>query len=333
MSHDGSRRPMAPHVKAALTAANAANAAAQPRMAPQRPLPAAPAASPQRVPARAFTPLPRILPLPSLPARPTARPAPAQPKILQTARPRGTVQCSYYSSAEMEEIGADIGTALRPLFGVEDAPQNPLEDLTYGLPWWKRWSLGTRGVVEELFRRFTQYGFSYHVGMGMSTILLGLSREYRRTDLANGILQGNCVAYSRAFATVLAHFNISAEAREVRTEDQGAFVTKPVRNFLDATVQGNIRGRNGAILPGRFLFTNHTATYVEGLRTYYDPMICRSYANFSSFIDNAWGLREIGNSGDAYRLANRQDRCNALIRSDQRAPGFPSTWQLTQIED
>jgi len=255
-------------------------------------------------------------------ALPPQRPAPAA-----VSRSR-VIQPSLPSREEAEEIGAEIGTALRPLFGVEDAPTNPFEELVAGLPWWRRWRLGTRGVVDELFQRFGNYGFRYNVGMSTVSTLLGTDGFYQPTDLANGILEGNCISYSRAFASLLAHFNIAAEAREVREESQGAFITRPVQNFIDARVQGNIRYKKGGIIPGRYLFTNHAATYVPALGLYYDPMIRRSYTNFSVFIDPAWALRPRGYSGNSYWLKTPQFGGNALIRSTERTPGFTQTWQL-----
>lgn len=271
-----------------------------------------------------------ILPVP-LPARPAA--APRRPAPPPTP-PRGVAQPAFPSTADAEEIGEAIGTALRPivrpLFGIEDDPTNPLEDLSAGLPWWRRWSLGTRGLVDELFRRFGSYGYQYHVGMGISDVLLGTFHGYRRTDLADGLLQGNCIAYAHAFARLLQHFGIRAEMRQVRRESQGPFVTRVVNNFIDPQVTGNIRYKNGGIIPGRYLFTNHAATYVPDLGVYYDPMIRRSYADFATFIDPAWGLRPMDGSGDRYWLANPQYGGNAVVRSERSAPGFPGTWQLVK---
>lgn len=131
---------------------------------------------------------------------------------------------------DYEAIGEDLGRALRPLFGIEDAPTTPIEDLAANLPWWTRLRLGNKGVVDELFRRFNSYGFHYHVGMSSQTNLLGLpGSHYQRTDLQNGILQGNCIAFAHGFRVLLERFGIASEVRDVRTETQGRFVTKVKR--------------------------------------------------------------------------------------------------------
>lgn len=322
---NGGKKSVAPHVQAAISAvqmkaSSPVSPAARPLAAAARPL----AAAAPRTPA--------ILPKLAAPPLRTGPPPRALPVRIPLPPPPGRKAVQRYRSSEMEEIGAEIGQSLRPLFGVEDDPTTPIEDLAHGLPWWTRLRLGNKGVVDELFRRFNGYGFRYHVGMSSQTNLLGLPGSfYQRTDLQNGHLQGNCIAYAHGFRVLLERFGIAAEVREVRTEEQGAFVTKVTQNFIDPRVTGNIRYKNGNVIPGRYLFSNHAATWVPSVRLYYDPMIRSSYASFSGYIDRSWRLTSIGGSKDAYWLAQPQYGGNAVVLSDQWAPGFPgSTWQLVK---
>lgn len=267
---------------------------------------------------------------------------------------------SFYRTEELEEIGASVGESLRSLgesagrglrtaregvgwgvrgvrsgarsvFGIQDAPTTPMEDMSANLPWWERRRLGNRGLIDELFRRFGVYGYRYDVGTFMPETLMGLPGSgYLRTDLADGLLSGNCLAYARAFALLLQNFGFEAEGRYVRLLSQGSFVTKVVRNFIDPQVTGNIRYKNGGIIPGRYLFSTHAATWVPSLRLFYDPMIRESYADFNPYIDRGWALTSMDGSDDRYWLANPQYGGNAVVRTEIGAPGFTSTWQIVK---
>lgn len=96
--------------------------------------------------------------------------------------------------------------------------------------------------------------------------------------------QGNCVSMARAFAKVLRMADVVAEAKEIRPEeDERAFVVY-APNFVDRMVTGHIH-KEGAWWPRRYLFTNHTATWVPSLNTYYDPMAGTTYQNLNQCIE------------------------------------------------
>ena len=131
--------------------------------------------------------------------------------------------------------------------------------------------------VDDLFRQFTRFGFGYSLGMSSAAMLLstydgapGLA-GMRRSDFA-----GNCMAFANAFAQILQFNGIAAEARAVRKEKPGRAFIVHVPTFIDPAVQGHIYEK-GRLWRNYYLFTNHAATWVNGLNCFYDPMSKTSY--------------------------------------------------------
>lgn len=138
-----------------------------------------------------------------------------------------------------------------------------------------RYYWGGRALVDALFENFLNAGFRYHLMRGLVIQLVG-------NDLGGNNPEGNCFSYAKTFARVLTSFGIDAEPREVRSNEEGRFITKLDR-FIDARVRGHIYYKDH-LVPKFYMFNSHVAVWVSSLRMYYDPMACSKYANFNSNI-------------------------------------------------
>jgi hypothetical protein len=138
-----------------------------------------------------------------------------------------------------------------------------------------RYYWGGRPLVDALFQNFLNAGFRYHLMRGLIIQLVGTD-----LDKYGGDPEGNCFSYAKTFARLLNSVGIDAEPREVRSNDEGRFITR-VDRFIDGRVRGHIYYRD-RLVPHYYMFNSHVAVWVPSLRMYYDPMACSKYANFNS---------------------------------------------------
>lgn len=179
--------------------------------------------------------------------------------------------------------------------------------------------------ADKLFAEFLSMGVGYDLGSGFTSLLLGVDAK----PLAPGeemrrAFSGNCHAMANGLATVLKMARIPAEAREIRAETPGRAFIVHAPNFVDKQVAGHIY-KDGVLWPQRYLFTNHAATWVPSLNTYYDLMAGAKYQSLDDFIemdirqiDQAGDLFEGQYNGETWHLQRRAE----IKRSARPAGGF-----------
>jgi len=152
--------------------------------------------------------------------------------------------------------------------------------------------------ADRLFADFLGMGVGYDLGSGMTGLLLGVgAKPLRPGEEMRRAFSGNCHAMANGLATVLNKARIPAEAREIRAEVPGRAFIVHAPNFVDKQVTGHIY-KEGVLWPQRYLFTNHAATWVPSLNTYYDLMAGTRYQSLDDFIEME--LRQIDQAGDLY---------------------------------
>lgn len=142
--------------------------------------------------------------------------------------------------------------------------------------------------ADALFHEFLGIGVGYTLGAPTGgDVLLGDYqgvRPLRHGERMQDIFQGNCVSMAKALAKVLKLAGVPAEAREIRAEVDGRAFVVHAPNFVDRAVTGHIY-KEDALWLNRYLFTNHTATWVPSLNTYYDLMAGTTYQNLNQHIE------------------------------------------------
>lgn len=138
-------------------------------------------------------------------------------------------------------------------------------------------------TASHLFSSFISQSWNYNIMDGVGLGLIGENYQDVRS--------GNCIALAQVFAQMLQAYNIKAEAKYVRTEDQGRFIAK-VDNFIDPKVRGHIYYKN-TLLQGYYIFSAHAAVWVESEGKYFDPMSKMTYGDASQLIE--CNLTENGN--------------------------------------
>jgi len=225
--------------------------------------------------------------------RPAPAAVPSHAALQRRAAPHGprrpgVVQPGGMTDEDIEMAGDALASLIAPVMDLfwSAAPDIPAEQDRYpnGIDpvLWKAltggvtYSLrvgGVQGLVNHLFQRFINYGFKYHINKGGVHRVLG----------SGGGKEGNCMAYTWAFLTVLDACGVRAEERAVRTDQQGRFIVK-VDNFIDPAVKGHLF-LNNVLQKGYYMFTNHAAVWVPALGRFYDAMARSSYASLAPAIE------------------------------------------------
>lgn len=141
-------------------------------------------------------------------------------------------------------------------------------------------------IVDGLFAAFLGIGFGYDLGTAITSCVLGddgHAKPLRHGEKMRDAFGGNCIAMANAFAQILSEADILAKVVEVRKEEPGKAFVVHCPNFIDREVTGHIK-KNGAIWNFHYLFTNHTAVWVNSVNKYYDPMAGTTYHNLSEAI-------------------------------------------------
>jgi hypothetical protein len=162
-------------------------------------------------------------------------------------------------------------------------------------------SRSPKQIVDGLFAAFLGIGFGYDLGTAVTSCVLGddgHAKPLRRGEKMRDAFGGNCIAMANAFAQILTEADILAKVVEVRKEEPGKAFVVHCPNFIDREVTGHIK-KNGAIWNFHYLFTNHTAVWVNALNTYYDPMAGTTYHNLSQAI--VMELVALDGKGDVYK--------------------------------
>lgn len=135
--------------------------------------------------------------------------------------------------------------------------------------------LRSHKLVDELFISFCRQGFRYRT-FGGATNVLGNDRGPHP--------EGSCLGLARAFADVLNAYEIEAEARTVRDEEDGKRFIVKLPKFIDGNVPGHIF-HSGGLKKGYYMFSSHTAVWVESKQCFYDPMAVAIYSKLDQYID------------------------------------------------
>jgi hypothetical protein len=197
-----------------------------------------------------------------------AKPAVVAPRSVHQPplRPR-TIQRAEASEEELQEI-----------------PKLPVNHLGMKAAKLISSAKSTQQKVEDLFREFLNMGFGYQLGISPSALVLGIgAKPLKPHEKFRDCFGGNCIALAGAFAQVLEVAEIAAAPREVRKEKPGQAFVVYAPSFIDPTVTGNVFKEN-VLWQNHYLFTNHTATWVPDLNTFYDPMAGISYRDLSPHI-------------------------------------------------
>lgn len=159
-------------------------------------------------------------------------------------------------------------------------------------------SYSEKQKADLIFAEFLNMGLGYHLGIPVPSSVLGdfgtVTPVHNKEEmrLAFG---GNCQAMAEALAKVLRMAGISAEARAIRPEvARRAFIVHAPK-FVDRQVTGHIYKEN-ILWSHRYLFTNHTATWVPSLNTFYDLMAGTTYQNLIPEIE----LTQVDSKGDLF---------------------------------
>ena len=152
--------------------------------------------------------------------------------------------------------------------------------------------------ADRIFAEFLGIGIGYDLGIAYSSLVLGEgAKPLKPGEEMRKAFGGNCQAMAGALAKVLTMAEIPAEAREIRPEVAGRAFIVHAPNFVDKKVTGNIFKEN-VLWDHRYLFSNHTATWVPSLNTYYDLMAGTTYQNLDAFIEME--IEQIDGKGDMF---------------------------------
>ena len=168
--------------------------------------------------------------------------------------------------------------------------------------------------TDKLFAEFLGIGIGYDLGNAFSSTVLGEgAKPLRPGEEMRKAFSGNCLAMAKALAKVFTMAGVSAEPKEVRAEVAGRAFVVHAPNFVDKKVTGHIF-KDNILWAQRYLFTNHTATWVPSLNTYYDLMSGATYQNLDAFIemeltqvDAKGNIFEGQYEGRPWRLQRRTD--------------------------
>lgn len=180
-------------------------------------------------------------------------------------------------------------------------------------------SLTGKQKADALFKEFLALGVGYNLGSSSPTLLLGMGVQ----PLAPGEpmrrgFDGNCLAMANALAHIFSEAGVSAEAKEVRAEKPGKAFVVHAPNFVDKMVTGHIF-KETVLWQNRYLFTNHTATWVPTLNIYYDLMAGTTYQSLDQHIEME--LTATDASGDAFEGSYQARVWQLVRRTDIRGPG------------
>jgi hypothetical protein len=201
---------------------------------------------------------------------------------------------------------------------LEDVPDLPVNHLRLKAAKLISSLKSTQQKVEDLFREFRNMGFGYHLGVSPSALVLGIgAKPLRQGENFRDVFGGNCIALAGAFAEVLNMADIKAAPKEVRKEKPGQAFVVYAPDFIDQSVTGNIR-KEGGPWNFHYLFTNHTATWVPDLNTFYDPMAGISYRDLSPHI-----VMELETVGDDNEFTGKYQghTWHLVRRTDIKGPG------------
>lgn len=183
------------------------------------------------------------------------------------------------------------------------------------------YSLSEKQKADALFREFMDLGIGYLLGSFSGSMLLGDYegvKPLRKDELMRNAFAGNCVAMSEALAQVFGMAGIQAEAKELRAEKAGEAFIVHAPHFVDKGVTGNIF-KEGVLWLNRYLFTNHTATWVPSLNTYYDLMAGTTYQSLAQHIEME--LRATDGSGNVFEGTYLARTWRLVRRTDIKGPG------------
>ena len=175
--------------------------------------------------------------------------------------------------------------------------------------------------ANKLFADFLGMGVGYDLGVASGDVLLGDYegvKPLRGGEEMRNAFGGNCKAMASALAKVLTLAGIPAEAREIRPEIDGRVFIVHAPNFVDKHVTGHIYKEN-VLWPQRYLFSNHTATWVPSLNTFYDLMAGTTYRNLDDFIEME--LRQVDAHGNQFEGQYGGRTWRLTRRTDIKGPG------------
>lgn len=182
-------------------------------------------------------------------------------------------------------------------------------------------SYSVKQKVDALFAEFLGMGLGYDLGTSMSSCVLGnmgFSTPLQPGEEMRRAFGGNCQAMAGALAEVLESIGISAEARMIRPQvARSAFVVHAPK-FVDRQITGNIY-KQRVLWSHRYLFTNHTATWVPSLNIFYDPMAGTTYQSLTPFIEME--LTQLDDKGDIFEGQYQGRQWRLTRRDDIRLEG------------
>jgi hypothetical protein len=172
--------------------------------------------------------------------------------------------------------------------------------------------------ADKLFAEFLGMGIGYDLGNAFSSTVLGEgAKPLRPGEEMRKAFSGNCLAMAKALAKVFIMAGVPAEPREVRAEAAGRAFVVHAPNFVDKQVTGHIY-KNNVLWAQRYLFTNHTATWVPSLNTYYDLMSGATYQNLDTFIEME--LTQVDAKGDIFEGQYEGRPWRVQRRTDIKGP-------------
>ncbi len=145
--------------------------------------------------------------------------------------------------------------------------------------------------VDQLFEKFMKHGFQYDSRKYDLGEFFGIPGEEYEPET---YLVGNCENMSDGFVELLKQYGYEASTEYVHREGQAPIILK-LPHFIDSKIKGNIK-IDGAI-SDYYLFSMHTAAFVNAKGKYYDPMAGEIYTDFQSKRSADFQIQEIGARG------------------------------------